>query len=243
MRHDTIAIAGQPFDTDSVIELAKACLKPRSAAQHRRLTADDAGAGSFAGRDQLCREVAAADVFSESGGDVTVNCISEGKHSCIIMLIFSFFVSYRMKLFSTVGSPYARKVRIVLAEKRIDCEIIMLASLSDPDSPLPAHNPLGKVPTLVLDDGSSLYDSPVIAEYLDSRTPVAHLIPQASRIEVKRWEALADGMCDAPVAIVMEGRRAPEKQDAGTIERQQLKVERSLRGLSQDMGDSKWCVR
>lgn len=147
-----------------------------------------------------------------------------------------------MKLFTTSGSPYARKVRVVLAEKRIDCEIVMLAGLSDPDSPLPAHNPLGKVPTLVLDDGSGLYDSPVICEYLDSKTPVAHLIPQASHIEVKRWEALADGICDATVAIVMEGRRAPEKQDDSVVERQRLKVERGLQILSQDLGDNKWCL-
>lgn len=147
-----------------------------------------------------------------------------------------------MKLFVSAGSPYARKARVVLAEKRIDCEIIMLASLADPDSPLPAYNPLAKVPTLVLDDGSSLYDSPVIAEYLDSKTPVAHLIPQASRIEVKRWEALADGICDATVAIVMEGRREPEKQDTGIVVRQKPKVDRGLRSLSQDLGDSKWCL-
>jgi glutathione S-transferase len=147
-----------------------------------------------------------------------------------------------MKLFVTAGSPYARKTRVVLAEKRIDCEIVMLASLADPDSPLPAHNPLGKVPTLALDDGSSLYDSPIIAEYLDSKTPVAHLIPQANRIEVKRWEALADGVCDATVAIVMEGRRAPEKQDASIVDRQRPKVERGLRTMSQDLGDSKWCL-
>lgn len=147
-----------------------------------------------------------------------------------------------MKLFVTAGSPYARKARVVLAEKRIDCEIVMLASLADPDSPLPAYNPLSKVPTLVLDDGSSMYDSPVIAEYLDSRTPVAHLIPQASRIDVKRWEALADGICDATVAYVMEGRRAPEKQDQSVFERQQPKIERGLRTMSQDLGDSKWCL-
>jgi glutathione S-transferase len=147
-----------------------------------------------------------------------------------------------MKLFTTSGSPYARKVRVVLAEKRIDCEIVMLASLSEPDTPLPAHNPLGKVPTLVLDDGSSLYDSPVICEYLDSKTPVAHLIPQTNRIVVKRWEALADGICDATVTIVMEGRRAPEKQDESVVERQRLKIERGLQLLSQDLGESKWCL-
>ncbi len=147
-----------------------------------------------------------------------------------------------MKLYTTAGSPYARKVRIVLAEKRINCEIVMLAALSDPDSPLPEVNPLGKVPALELDDGSGLYDSPVICEYLDGKSPVAHLIPQARRIETKRWEALADGICDATVAIVMEGRRAPEKQDAGIVERQKLKVERGLKTLAHDLGDRKWCL-
>lgn len=147
-----------------------------------------------------------------------------------------------MKLYTTAGSPYARKVRIVLVEKRIDCEIVMLAGLSDPDSPLPAVNPLGKVPALEMDDGTGLYDSPIICEYLDSKTPVAHLIPQAKRIETKRWEALADGVCDATVAIVMEGRRAPEKQDAAIVERQKLKVARGLKALADDLGDSKWCL-
>jgi glutathione S-transferase len=147
-----------------------------------------------------------------------------------------------MKLFITLGSPYARKIRVVLAEKRIDCEIIALPNLSDPDSPLPGFNPLGKVPTLVLDDGTSLYDSPVIAAYLDSKTPVTHLIPQARLLEVKRWEALADGICDATVAMVMEGRRETAKQDASVVERQRLKVERGLRVLAHDLGDSKWCL-
>ncbi len=147
-----------------------------------------------------------------------------------------------MKLFTSAGSPYARKVRVVLAEKRIDCEIVMLAAITAPDSPVPAVNPLGKVPALELDDGSGLYDSPVICEYLDGKNPVAHLIPQAKRIEVKRWEALADGICDATVAIVMEGRRAPEKQDETVVERQKQKVERGLRVLAQDLGDSKWCL-
>ncbi|HEX5364795.1 MAG TPA: glutathione S-transferase family protein, partial [Gallionella sp.] len=100
----------------------------------------------------------------------------------------------------------------------------------------------GKVPALELDDGSGLYDSPVICEYLDGKNPVAHLIPQSKRIEVKRWEALADGICDATVAIVMEGRRAPEKQDDTIVARQKLKVERGLKVLAHDLGDSKWCL-
>lgn len=149
-----------------------------------------------------------------------------------------------MKLFITPNSPYARKVRVMLAEKRIECELVVVESLAAPDSPVIAHNPLGKVPTLVLDDGTSLYDSVVIVDYLDHKTPVSRLIPQDNthRALVRRWEALADGICDAAVAVVMEKRRAPEKQDETTIARQMLKVERGLKVMSEDMGDGKWAI-
>ena len=70
-----------------------------------------------------------------------------------------------MKLYGTSGSPFARKVRIVLAEKNIACDYIV-ARASTPDSPVPPLNPLAKIPTLVRDDGRALYDSPVIVEYL-----------------------------------------------------------------------------
>ena len=107
---------------------------------------------------------------------------------------------------------------------------------------MPAYNPLGKVPTLLLDDGTSLYDSVVIVDYLDHKTPVARLIPQDNnhRAIVRRWEALADGMCDAAVAVVMEKRRAPEMQDASVIGRQMEKVDRCLQAMSADMGEAKW---
>ncbi len=146
-----------------------------------------------------------------------------------------------MKLFVTPNSPYARKVRVVLIEKRIECELVEV-DLSSPDSPLTLHNPLGKVPTLLLDDGSALYDSPVITEYLDKKTPVMHLIPAARRIEVRRWEALADGLCDAAVALVMEGRREEGKRDEQLVLRQRAKVGRGLRVLSEDLGGNGWCV-
>lgn len=147
-----------------------------------------------------------------------------------------------MKLFMTPNSPYARKVRIVLAEKRIEFEQVEVASLAALDSPVPEFNPLGKVPTLLLDYGTGLYDSAVITDYLDKKTPVMHLIPQTKRIDVKRWEALADGMCDAAVAVVMEYRRPAEKQDETLIARQRLKVERGLQALTRDLAENKWCV-
>ncbi|MDR2219118.1 MAG: glutathione S-transferase N-terminal domain-containing protein [Methylobacillus sp.] len=149
-----------------------------------------------------------------------------------------------MKLFITQGSPYARKVRVVLAEKHIECELVTVASLAAPDSPVSEFNPLGKVPTLVLDDGTSYYDSAVIVDYLDNKVPVSRLIPQdnINRASVRRWEALADGVCDATVAVVMEKRRPPEKQDETVIERQLLKITRGLKCLSDDMREGKWAA-
>ena len=113
-----------------------------------------------------------------------------------------------MKLLYTVNSPYARKVRIVASEKHIVLNLTEVV-LAAPDCPVSQYNPLGKVPVLILDDGESLYDSRVIVEYLDNRTPLAHLIPQVSgaKTTVRRWEALADGVCDAAVAVMLEQRR------------------------------------
>jgi glutathione S-transferase len=107
-----------------------------------------------------------------------------------------------MKLLYTVNSPYARKVRIVAIEKHIDVTL-QEVNLSDPECPVKNHNPLGKVPVLILNDGDSLYDSRVIVEYLDFHTPVARLISQdhSAKIRVRRWEALADGVCDAAVRL------------------------------------------
>lgn len=148
-----------------------------------------------------------------------------------------------MQLLYSHTSPYARKVRIVAAEKRIELGMV-LVTLSAPDCPIHQHNPLGKIPALVLDDGDALYDSRVIVEYLDHRTPLGHLIPQdhGLKIAVRRWEALADGICDAAVAAMMESRRAPEKQDAALITKQMGKVERGLQALSDQLGSNKWCV-
>lgn len=148
-----------------------------------------------------------------------------------------------MKLFYSKNSPYARKVRVVAAEKRIDIEMA-LVDLADPNCPVSQFNPLGKVPVLVLDDGESLYDSRVIVEYLDHRTPVTNLLPsgQNLKIQVRKWEALADGVCDAAVAAMLESRRAAEKQDAASIAKQLAKVERGLRAMSDALGDAKWCV-
>ena len=101
--------------------------------------------------------------------------------------------SARLKLIGSSASPFARKVRIVLAEKRIE----YTWETQNPwaaDSTVPDLNPLGKVPVLVLEDGTALYDSRVICEFLDGVSPIGKLIPAGNRerIEVRRWEALAD---------------------------------------------------
>ncbi len=148
-----------------------------------------------------------------------------------------------MKLYTSLTSPYGRKARVMLAEKRIDFELVQ-TDVWDPNSELLKFNPLGKVPCLVLDDGNALYDSPVIMDYLDSVTPVGHLIPETTRprIQVKRWEALADGVLDAAIAIVLEKKRAPQLQSTDWIARQSGKIERGLKVMSDDLGATAWCT-
>jgi len=148
-----------------------------------------------------------------------------------------------MKLFGTPGSPFVRKVRIVLEEKRVPCEFIVERG-SAPGSRVPHFNPLGKIPTLVLDDGRGLYDSPVIVEYLDAQGTGPRLIPEArdDRIEVKRWEALGDGVAEATVAVNHEYREPEEKQRAPAwFERQRLKIDRGLAVMEEGLGAGQFC--
>lgn len=148
-----------------------------------------------------------------------------------------------MKLIASLTSPYARKVRIVLAEKKIDCPLEEDVPWRD-NTRVPEYNPLGKVPVLELDDGSTLYDSRVIVEYLENSSPVSRLLPQDNRqiINTRRWEALADGIIDAMVTIVLEHRRPPEKQMEEVVERQRGKILRGLATLSEDLGEKPWCT-
>lgn len=147
-----------------------------------------------------------------------------------------------MKLLGTPTSPYTRKVRVVLAEKRIEYEFV-LDPPYEAGTRVPEFNPLGKVPVLVLDDATTIFDSRVIVEYLDNASPVTRLLPDDSRhrIQTRRWEALADGCTDATAAIVMEKRRPQELQWAAWFERQQDKIARSLQMMSDDLGARAWC--
>lgn len=148
-----------------------------------------------------------------------------------------------MKLIGSHSSPFARKVRVVLAEKRIEYEFVIEIP-SNPDSRVPQYNPLGKIPVLVTDDGTNLFDSRVIVEYLDSISPVTRLIPEPARqrIQVRRWEALADGILDACVVLVQEGRRPAELQSAAVVARQRGKIERALATAATELADRNWCA-
>jgi len=147
-----------------------------------------------------------------------------------------------LKLIATTTSPYGRKVRIALAEKKFEYQFSQVSPWT-PDNPVHAWNPLGKVPVLVLDDGTPLYDSRVIVEYLDTVAPGSKLIPVPSRqrIVVRRLEALADGLCEAAIAIVLERRRPLRQQSKDWIARQQMKLVAGAAMLSEELGDKPWC--
>ncbi len=149
-----------------------------------------------------------------------------------------------MKLLHSNTSPYARKVRIVAAEKKLELDL----EVADPWNPSPELakvNPLGKVPALIMDDGSSVFDSRVIVEYLDGLSPVHRLIPETSRdrIAVKRWEAIADGLCDAALLARLENNR-PDKNESSTkqIERQRGKIAACIDEMARELGEREFCV-
>ena len=148
-----------------------------------------------------------------------------------------------MKLLGSLTSPFVRKARIVLAEKKIEYTF-ELDNPWDEKSRVPDANPLGKVPVLVLEDDSTLFDSRVIVEFLDSVSPISRLVPANNRekIEVKRWEALADGVLDAAVAVVMERRRPAKQKSEAAIKRQMDKIERGVAVMARDLDDKPWCT-
>src|SRR6185369_3864873 len=151
-----------------------------------------------------------------------------------------------MKLIGSTSSPYVRKVRIVMAEKKLDYEFVSEDVWAD-ETTIGESNPLGKVPCLVMEGGEALFDSRVIVEYLDTLSPVGKLIPPVGRerAEVKTWEALADGVLDAAILARLEanwaGRKKNERSQAW-IERQRAKVAGSLKAMSQGLGDKPFCA-
>src|SRR5260370_3766177 len=142
-----------------------------------------------------------------------------------------------MKLIGSLASPYTRKVRIVLAEKKIDYDF----EVDNPwkaDAQAAKLNPLGKVPVLLLDDGRTLFDSRVIVGFLDNASPIARLVPAENRerVEAPRWEALADGVPDAGAPAPRENQREAKLRSAPRIERQMAKVGAPLAAPASDLG-------
>lgn len=149
-----------------------------------------------------------------------------------------------MRLIGSLSSPYVRKARIVLAEKKIDYKL-ELENVWAADTNIHASNPLGKVPCLVMEEGAAMFDSRVICEYVDTLSPVGKLIPASGRerVEVRCWEALGDGVLDAAVAIRLEHTlREPAMRSQSWIERQQHKINDALVAISNGIGNKPWCV-
>lgn len=147
-----------------------------------------------------------------------------------------------LKLLGSPASPYVRKVRLVLGVKHRPYEFVSDALLGD--SPvIGQYNPLGKIPALVSADGQVWYDSPVIVEYLDYAYPENPIFPKAwsDRMVVKRWEALADGILDSAVGVLLEKRRPVTEQSPSYISRHQAKVAQGLEAIANDLEDRVWC--
>ena len=150
-----------------------------------------------------------------------------------------------MKLIGSPASPYARKVRVVMAEKKLDYQYV-IDDVWAADCAIVESNPLGKVPCLVMEGGEAVFDSRVIVEYLDTLSPVGKLIPALGRerAEVKTWEALADGLLDAALLIRMEfvfKGRSDEQRCQSWIDRQIGKINAVLKAMSTGLGDKPFC--
>ncbi len=145
-----------------------------------------------------------------------------------------------MKLIGTKTSPYVRKARVFLQEKKLAFDLVEESAWAE-DTKVPLYNPLNKVPALVTDSGESLYDSVVIVEYLDT-LGVPALIPASGieRARVRRLEALGDGIADAGIAVFMERKRDPARRDEAWMKRHMSKVDAGLAALSRELDDRRW---
>ena len=151
-----------------------------------------------------------------------------------------------MKLIGSITSPFVRKVRVVMAEKKLDYQFVD-ENVWAADTAIGESNPLGKVPCLVMEGAEAMFDSRVIVEYLDTLSPVGKLIPTLGRerAEVKTWEALADGLMDAAVLARLEatwdGRDDAQRSQAW-IDRQMVKVNASVKAMGKGLGDKPFCA-
>jgi glutathione S-transferase len=150
-----------------------------------------------------------------------------------------------LKLIGSLTSPYVRKVRIVMAEKKLDYQLALEDVWAHDD--ILKSNPLGKVPCLVMEGGEAVFDSRVIVEYLDTLSPVGKLIPPVGRerVEVRTWEALADGLQDAAILARLEATwpgRSAEQRSQAWIDRQMSRVAAAVQAMSHGLGDKAFCA-
>jgi glutathione S-transferase len=148
-----------------------------------------------------------------------------------------------MRLLGSDTSPYVRKARLVLLEKNIP-HTYLVDPPTDPNSEVYRVNPLGRIPALILDDGTCVFDSPVIAEYADTLNDTPILIPRndaLARMRVKRWEALADGIMDSAIVVRNEVLRPKESQLAATLELHNSSVSRALEHIAAQLAQREWC--
>ena len=151
-----------------------------------------------------------------------------------------------MKLFGSTSSPYVRKVRVVMAEKKLDY-VLVTEDVWSADTKIAEVNPLGKVPCLVMEGSDALFDSRVIVEYLDTLSPVGKLIPSVGRerAEIKIWEALADGVMDAAILARLESNwpgRTKAQRSPAWIQRQLDKVNAAIKAMGKSLGDKPYCA-
>ena len=151
-----------------------------------------------------------------------------------------------MKLLGSSSSPFVRKVRVVMAEKKLDYTLVP-EDVWAAETTIADSNPLGKVPCLVMEGGEALFDSRVIVEYLDTLSPVGKLIPSVGRerAEIKTWEALADGLMEAAVLARLEATwhgRTQEQRSQVWIDRQLLKVSGALKAMSRGLAEKPFCA-
>ena len=151
-----------------------------------------------------------------------------------------------MKLLGSTSSPYVRKVRVVMAEKKLDYAFVT-EDVWVAETTITQSNPLGKVPCLVMEGAEALFDSRVIVEYLDTLSPVGKLIPAVGRerAEIKTWEALADGLLDAAILARLEatwGGRTKAQRSQAWIDRQMGKIDASLSAMDKGLGEKPFCA-
>ena len=146
-----------------------------------------------------------------------------------------------MKLTASLTSPYARKVRILLEEKRIEYELVVDAPW-ETDGGMPALNPLGKVPVLESDDGEIFYDAPMIEGFIEAIERPPHFIPEdgMAAVRVRHTEALADGILDAAVLAHLETLRPADVREQERIDRQKIKIDRAMELLEREIGSGNW---